>query len=1091
MRRVYFALAALSAVVLVSVAAGATGNLPGGTSIEAAVTFPADHALLPDAPFTATGTAAVGQGHAVANTTLIYIVDVSGSTVASTGGTSCPRQNVYDLQANTTLDCELLAVRDLNAAAIATGTVAKIGFIAFAGTNADTLTNITSAAALDLDPNVGPAATLVAPNLSNFTPNGSQAGTALFPTGNNLDWITQSAYYASNQIGTPAGWPARTANDGFTLFSPHDVGTATNYYAALQALRNLLPSVTTPRTQVVFLSDGLPNETVQSQPLLNVISQVRGTLNTAVTIDTFAVIGAGSTCGSPSPGTFGSLEQIANAFGKHCVGLSNPDSAVTSVPAVIASSLTMATLKVDGATIPTTVGPTAVPTLPRTGPVNVTLTSSSPLSLAVGDHTICADANGQDGGGPGLTPVEECHTITIKARPTVTIPGDGSGGTVGSTDEGTAFSLTATVDGATTTAWTSSGGSGSCSFGDASQASTSVTCTDDGVYALTLTATDQLGQVTTATEHLLVNNVAPTATLTLSPSGPHPLANTVTATVAISDPGADTFTCVLNWGDGAPIAGTVTGNTCTGDHIYAAGGSYTVSTTVTDDDGGAGSDSQPIEIDAPPTADVQPASGTEGTAFPLVAIVADDHSTPIVQWSISGGTGTCSIADINAASTTATCTDDGPYTATILVSDQLNPFITRTGTLNVANVPPTVTGVPLAGRVALNAPVTATYRFTDPGSNDTHTCSIDWGDTTSSAGVVDEAAHTCVGTHSYASAGSFNAVGTVTDDDHGHGAGTVAVTVDAPPTVTIGTGAGGLAFTDEGSAFVLSAVANDDHPGALTLHWSASPSGPGGTCVFGNTASANTTVTCNDNGTFTLTLTANDGINPPASASLQLQVANVAPALSLTGSVSALTATVTGAVTDAGANDTQTCSFDWGDGNTTTGVAVAGGVCQSSHPYASGTHTATIIVTATDDDGGTTQRTITLTLNRPPSCTAVTPSLTELWPPNHTLQLVVLGHATDPDGDPLVYAITSVRQDEPTNGLGDGDTDIDAFNAGPGAVRLRAERAGGGDGRVYTIVFTVSDGKGGSCGGSVQVTVPKSASKPAVLTPGPGYDSFH
>ena len=103
----------------------------------------------------------------------------------------------------------------------------------------------------------------------------------------------------------------------------------------------------------------------------------------------------------------------------------------------------------------------------------------------------------------------------------------------------------------------------------------------------------------------------------------------------------------------------------------------------------------------------------------------------------------------------------------------------------------------------------------------------------------------------------------------------------------------------------------------------------------------------------------------------------------------------------------------------------------------------------------------------------------------------MLGGATDPDGDPLAYAITSVRQDEPTNGLGDGDTGIDAVKAGPGMVRIRAERSGNGDGRVYTIAFTISDGKGGSCAGSVQVTVPKSASKPAVLTPGPGYDSFH
>jgi hypothetical protein len=162
----------------------------------------------------------------------------------------------------------------------------------------------------------------------------------------------------------------------------------------------------------------------------------------------------------------------------------------------------------------------------------------------------------------------------------------------------------------------------------------------------------------------------------------------------------------------------------------------------------------------------------------------------------------------------------------------------------------------------------------------------------------------------------------------------------------------------------------------------------------------------------------------------------------------------------------------------------------ASNTYARGTPSATVSVTATDDDGGSTTRSITRTLNRAPSCTAVTSSVAKLWPPNHALHLIVLRGATDADGDALAYAITSVRQDEPTNGTGDGDTAIDAVNAGPGAVRLRAERSGGGNGRVYTIAFTVADGKGGSCAGTVRVTVPKSASKPAVLSPGPGYDSY-
>jgi hypothetical protein len=43
-----------------------------------------------------------------------------------------------------------------------------------------------------------------------------------------------------------------------------------------------------------------------------------------------------------------------------------------------------------------------------------------------------------------------------------------------------------------------------------------------------------------------------------------------------------------------------------------------------------------------------------------------------------------------------------------------------------------------------------------------------------------------------------------------------------------------------------------------------------------------------------------------------------------------------------------------------------------------------------------------------------------------------------------------------------------------GAERITAARSAQGNGRVYTIYFTASDGAGGSCQGSVTVCVPKS-----------------
>jgi hypothetical protein len=129
--------------------------------------------------------------------------------------------------------------------------------------------------------------------------------------------------------------------------------------------------------------------------------------------------------------------------------------------------------------------------------------------------------------------------------------------------------------------------------------------------------------------------------------------------------------------------------------------------------------------------------------------------------------------------------------------------------------------------------------------------------------------------------------------------------------------------------------------------------------------------------------------------------------------------------------------------------------------------------------------------NRPPSCSTVTAGPTSLWPPNHKFRLVTLAGGSDPDGDPLTLTITGVTQDEPVNGVADGNTAPDAEDGpSPGSVYLRRERAGNGDGRVYRIAFTLSDGKGGSCSGVVKVQVPHNKKKPAVDSAPPSYDSF-
>lgn len=129
--------------------------------------------------------------------------------------------------------------------------------------------------------------------------------------------------------------------------------------------------------------------------------------------------------------------------------------------------------------------------------------------------------------------------------------------------------------------------------------------------------------------------------------------------------------------------------------------------------------------------------------------------------------------------------------------------------------------------------------------------------------------------------------------------------------------------------------------------------------------------------------------------------------------------------------------------------------------------------------------------NRAPDCTKATAAVTTLWPPNHALKTVTVS-VPDPDGDPVTTTITGVTQDEAINGLGDGDTGPDAawVTGRSDQVKLRAERSGTGDGRVYRISVKASDGTAQCTGGPVVVSVPHDQAKPAVDTTAVVVNSF-
>ena len=100
-----------------------------------------------------------------------------------------------------------------------------------------------------------------------------------------------------------------------------------------------------------------------------------------------------------------------------------------------------------------------------------------------------------------------------------------------------------------------------------------------------------------------------------------------------------------------------------------------------------------------------------------------------------------------------------------------------------------------------------------------------------------------------------------------------------------------------------------------------------------------------------------------------------------------------------------------------------------------------------------------------------------LWPPNHKMVNVAasiqISDSCDTRPD---VELVSIFSNEADNGLGDGDTSDDiqgaSFSTDDRQFSLRAERAGNGSGRVYTITYWATDDSGNVADAVNEVAVP-------------------
>jgi hypothetical protein len=367
------------AVLALAGAAGATdGALPGGTSISVDIVTPPDASDVNGPDVTVDGTASVGQGVAVPNTTLVYVIDVSGSTDQSGG---CGGDQNGDGNADFILDCEVAAAKATNQSAITTGTVLDVGTVAFADT----------AVTGDVGPAVGDQ------SLTGPATDANSAG------GPDVEQVLGSTF--SDFFG---------GNGGFGQFTLKNAGQFTNYEAAVAAATTLASGGSGATKLVAFMSDGIATAGG------SVADEVAAAALAGVTFQTFAVGGSASCSNTGSSGQ-GSLNDIATGTGGTCTAVMNLDDLPDVVPGVIQSQLTEVAVSLDQTLNGSADNPFVAltnadiePDLPLAGPGGVDWTTTF-TGLDPGDYEVCARATGSDGGGSDS--VVECSTFHVNAPP--------------------------------------------------------------------------------------------------------------------------------------------------------------------------------------------------------------------------------------------------------------------------------------------------------------------------------------------------------------------------------------------------------------------------------------------------------------------------------------------------------------------------------------------------------------------------------------------------------------------------------------------------------------------------------------------------
>jgi DNA/RNA endonuclease G (NUC1)/uncharacterized protein YjdB len=298
----------------------------------------------------------------------------------------------------------------------------------------------------------------------------------------------------------------------------------------------------------------------------------------------------------------------------------------------------------------------------------------------------------------------ECRVEVRNCAPSAHISGAGlAGGNEGQTlSFSGATSTDPDVGDVISYAWTVNG------VAAGNQATLSHTFTNNGSYTLRLIAADDKGASDTVSATVAIANVAPT----VAAIAPATVAegSTYAATGTFSDPGLDSWSAVVDYGDNSgPQTIAAGAGAFTLGHVYADNGTYTVTVTVKDNDGGSGSATGTVTVTnvAPTVSPLASVTLLRGETYAAAGTFTDPGSD---TWSATVNYGEGAVASLPLAGKTFslqhTYTSTGVKTLTVIVTDDDNGVGSQTvqvtvltGTQSIGVLASSVAALASAGRM--------------------------------------------------------------------------------------------------------------------------------------------------------------------------------------------------------------------------------------------------------------------------------------------------------------------------------------------------------------------------------------------------------